>query len=266
MSSLGKNLCVVLVETSHPGNLGAAARAMKTMGFRDLRLVRPCSFPSAEASARAAGADDLLDAARVCNSLVEAVADCVLVTGTTGRSRSLPWPTLSPRRAAPRLAAAATHGRVALVFGNERSGLDNTDLELCHHAICIPTTAAFRSLNLAAAVQLLCYELALVRDEAQAVAEAVERLPEAPLADGREMRLFFDHLEQCLRDVHFLDPEKPRLLMRRLRRLFNRAQPDQNEMNILRGFLASVQRCLPASMGDSESGGTADPADPAARR
>ncbi len=245
MNDLGGAFKVVLVEASHAGNIGAAARAMKNMGFSRLSLVRPRRFPCAEAGARAAGADDVLDAAQVCDSLAESLADCVLAVATTARSRNLSWPTLSPRRAAPRLAAAAADGgAVALVFGNERSGLSNADLELCHFAVSIPTAPNFPSLNLAAAVQLLCYELALTCAAPAASPEAPERRPEAPFANAREMELLFAHLEQCLREVDFLNPAQPRLLMRRLRRLFHRARPDRNELNILRGFLAAVQRRL----------------------
>lgn len=231
---------VVLVHTSHPGNIGAAARAMKTMGLARLELVTPRSFPDAEAAARASGADDILDRARVHGTLAAAIADCQLVLGTTARSRTLAWPTLEPRAAAAlALEHAAAGERVALVFGREKSGLSNAELDLCHAAIHIPTAPDYGSLNLAAAVQVLAYELYLAslgerpppkrRDEAY------------PPATAAEMAGFFTHLEETLTDIGFLNPAQPRLLMRRLRRLFQRARPDRNEINILRGVLSAVQ-------------------------
>jgi TrmH family RNA methyltransferase len=230
---------VVLVATTHPGNIGASARAMKTMGLSSLRLVRPSGFPGAEASARAAGAGDLLAAAKVHETLAEAVRDCSLVLGSSARQRSIPWPEYTPREAAARVAAAAAAGEnVALVFGRERSGLSNEELALCNGMIRIPANPAFQSLNLAAAVQILAYELRL------ALLDGTEPPPEeAPLASAEDMEQFYDHLARCLEDIGFYDPEHPRRLMQRLRRLFNRAQLDQNEYNILRGILAAAQDC-----------------------
>ena len=235
---------MVLVDTSHPGNIGAAARAMKTMGLARLDLVTPRSFPDAEATARASGADDVLERARVHEDLAAAVADCHLVLGTTARSRTLAWPTLAPRAAAARVLAHAAGGeRVALVFGREKSGLSNQELGLCHAAIKIPTAPDYASLNLAAAVQILAYELRLAAPGGQPPV-AAQRDESHPPATAAEMAGFLTHLEQVLTDIGFLNPAQPRLLMRRLRRLYQRAQPDRNEVNILRGILSAVQAAV----------------------
>jgi tRNA (cytidine32/uridine32-2'-O)-methyltransferase len=225
---------VVLVEPQHPGNIGAAARAMKTMGLRDLALVRPEKFPHREATDMAVGAADLLEAAAVHGDLAGAVGDCGLVVGTSARLRSLPHNTRTPRELAPRL-AREIGGRVAIVFGPERVGLSNDDLELCHELVSIPANPDFRVLNLAAAVQIICYELRL------AASAELHGAPEHVPVDQREMELFFAHLERVLIEVKFLNPKHPRQLMRRLRRLYGRAAPDDNEMNILRGILAAMQ-------------------------
>jgi TrmH family RNA methyltransferase len=225
---------IVLVESQHPGNIGAAARAMKTMGLADLALVRPEKFPHAEATDMAVGAADLLESARVHPALAEAVADCGLVVGTSARLRSLPHNTRTPRELATRL-AREVGGRVALVFGPERVGLSNEDLELCHELVSIPANPEFRVLNLAAAVQILSYELRMAADET--LAGAPEHVP----VDQREMELFYAHLERVLVYLKFLNPRHPRQLMRRLRRLYGRAAPDENEMNILRGILAATE-------------------------
>ncbi len=230
---------VVLVETSHPGNIGAAARAMKNMGLSRLVLTRPALFPHAEATARASGADDLLYQAQVVDSLDAALAGCGLVVGSTARRRSLSAPELDPRACAEGLLDACQHGPVALVFGRERTGLTNEELDRCHFLVRIPTDPAYSSLNLAAAVQVLAYELrmaALNRDEV-----ADPPAPGAPPpAPADELERFYEHLETVLMETGFLNPANPRQLMRRLRRLYNRARPDQNEINILRGILTAV--------------------------
>ncbi len=235
---------IVLVETTHPGNIGAVARAMKTMGLGHLWLVRPRRFPSAEATARASGADDLLAEARVVDSLEAAVAGCRLVIGTSNRQRSLGLPCLDPRQAARRV-APVTSGQTAFVFGPEHSGLSNAQLDHCHMQVAIPTVEDFPSLNIASAVQVIAYELRMAalggaRPDVQvtevAVADDHEPVPMA------EMERFYRHLEEVLMEIGFLDPANPRQLMRRLRRLFQRAHPDGNEMNILRGILTAVQR------------------------
>lgn len=230
------NIQIVLVETSHPGNIGATARAMKTMGLTKLRLVQPKFFPHADATARASGADDLLQSARVYESLGEAVADCVTVAATSARRRTLHWPSVEPRSGAVRLLADATAGPVALVFGRERTGLSNDELDLCQWLVHIPTAESYGSLNLAMAVQVLAYELRVAAAASDATDEAVRELPAAA-----ELERLYEHLGEVMEQTGFLDPDNPRYLMRRMRLLLNRAQPDQNEVNILRGFLAAVQ-------------------------
>jgi len=229
-------LRIVLVETSHPGNIGAAARAMKTMCLDELVLVNPGEFPHPDAAARASGAVDVLERARVTATLDEALAGCVLVAGTSARRRGIGPPELTPRDCAARLAAGAAQQDVALVFGRERTGLTNEELGRCHILVNIPANPEYASLNLASAVQVLAYELMLARAAAPAAVEAGTRL-----ATADEMERFYEHLESAALETGFLDPANPKHLMRRLRRLFNRAQPDENEINILRGLLAALQ-------------------------
>lgn len=236
-TALGR-VCVVLVDTSHPGNIGAAARAMKTMGLTDLRLVRPGRFPCAEATARASGADDVLGAARVFTTLDEALQDAVRVIATSARSRTLSWPELTPRAAATELLAGARGGNAAVVFGAERSGLSNAELERCGAMLRIPTDAGFSSLNLAAAVQIVCYELRLAAELAAGGARAADEQP----ARHEDLQRFYAALESTLVELAFLDPDNPRQLLRRLRRLFNRARVSDVELRILRGILTAVDR------------------------
>jgi TrmH family RNA methyltransferase len=228
---------IVLVGTTHPGNIGAVARAMKNMGVTDLALVEPRYFPDKEATARASGADDLLQRATVTDNLADAIADCVYVVGASARSRSIAWPCLEPKDCATRLITESGRGPVAAVFGPEKSGLSNEDLDHCDALLTIPTNPDFSSLNLAMAVQVLTYELRAAHTE-----KPPEYEYDAPLATSRDLELFYEHLERVLMDIHFLDPDNPRHLMRRLRRLFVRARPDQNEINILRGVLTAVDR------------------------
>ncbi|MCB1717302.1 MAG: tRNA (cytosine(32)/uridine(32)-2'-O)-methyltransferase TrmJ [Candidatus Competibacteraceae bacterium] len=235
------NIRIVLVETTHPGNIGAAARAMKTMGLRHLRLVKPLRYPNVEATAMASGADDVLYFADVLESYEQALQDCRLVIGASARRRGLSCPELSPREAAAQLLGVAGQAPAALVFGRESSGLSNAELDHCHFMVHIPANPEYSSLNVAAAVQVLAYELRVTALADAAVAGSTStELPHLP-ASAQEMDLFYQHLEQVLLDSGFLNPANPRHLMRRLRRLFNRAQPDQNEVNILRGILSSVQ-------------------------
>ena len=211
---------------------------MKNMGLSDLVLVNPQSFPHEDATARASGASDVLDNAVVVPALADALTDCIYVVGASARARAIGWPTMGPRDCAERMIRESRTGRVAAVFGPEKSGLNNEDLDLCHTLLTIPTDPEFSSLNLAMAVQVLSYELR--------VAGMLEEGPvydtEAPPASGEEMEHFYAHLEQVLEDVRFLDRDNPRHLMRRLRRLFLRARPDKNEVNILRGILTAVER------------------------
>lgn len=228
---------IVLVGTTHPGNIGAVARAMKTMGVGDLALVAPKVFPSAEATARASGADDILARARVTETLVEAISDCGFVVGASARLRGLQWPVLDPRRCAERVWAELERTRVAIVMGPEQSGLTNEDLARCQHLVHIPTHPDYGSLNLAMAVQVLCYELRMAADVERVVDEEVR---DAPLATAGELESFHEHLERLLTDVRFLHPDHPKQLRLKLRRLFHRARLDQNEINILRGALSAL--------------------------
>ncbi|MDX1508252.1 MAG: RNA methyltransferase [Woeseiaceae bacterium] len=228
---------IVLVGTTHPGNIGAVARAMKNMGLRDLALVEPRYFPHEEATARASGADDVLENATVVDTLEEAIADCVFVAGASARSRAIGWPCLDARDAAAKLLEESAKGTVAAVFGPEKNGLSNEHLDHCDTLLTIPTDPEFSSLNLAMAVQVVTYELRSAR-----AAKPPAYDDDTPLATSAELEHFYAHLEKVLRDVNFLDPENPRHLMRRLRRLFIRARPDKNELNILRGFLTAVDR------------------------
>lgn len=233
---------VVLINTTHPGNIGATARAMKVMGLRQLHLVSPKIFPSADATARASGADDILQAAVVHGSLEAALDGCGLVLGTSARLRSLPMPIQDARAAAGQAVAEASHHEIAVLFGRERHGLTNEEMQRCHFLVNIPTNPAYGSLNIAQAVQILAYELRLAAIAA-AGGEVGVNIPPADWepVDGAQMELLFEHLEQTLLDLDFLNPKQPKKLMMRLRRLFNRARPDQNEMNILRGILRAAQ-------------------------
>ena len=253
MSTL-EHIRIVLCNTSHPGNIGAAARAMKTMGLSHLYLVQPQNYPNAEATARASGADDVLAAAQVCADLHSALADCVLVIGASARERRLEWPSLSPKTCADRLLATASakasgaenKQNVALVFGCERSGLNNEELARCHYLVTIPANPAYSSLNLAMAVQVLCYELRCASQELQSPPTVVDA--EDRLATVDEFEGFFQHLQQTLEQIEMLSPEQPRsTLLRRLRRLFYRTELTQIEINILRGILSAVTGVVPKS-------------------
>ena len=236
--------CVVLVGTQHPGNIGSAARAMKTRGLEQLVLVAPEQFPDPQACALAAGAADLLENARVCQTLAEAVAECRTVIATTARQRSVPMPGLSPREGAARARAAQALGPVALVFGRERTGLENSELQLCHAAIHIPANPGYSSLNLAAAVQIVAYEWRLA-DPVEAPASAAPA-DEEPPATHAEMEAFFTHLFQLLDEIDFHKGKDPAMVTQRLRRLFLRAGPDSRELRILRGMFSDTQRLLRA--------------------
>lgn len=228
---------IVLVETSHPGNIGAAARAMKTMGLSRLALVNPREFPSAAATANASGADDLLQRATLHPNLADAIADCAVVVGTTARPRHLEWPVETPRALAGSLAALPTGTAIALVFGREQSGLSNEELALCQRAVRIPTEASFSSLNLAQAVQICAYELrlaALATDDAGAT-------DDEPLATARELSDARDHLLKVMTKVGFHNPERPKLLPVRLQRILNRQDLKRSEVRILRGFLSAIE-------------------------
>ena len=230
---------IVLSRPSHPGNIGAAARAMKTMGLKHLVLVSPHEFPSPEASARAAGGDDVLDQAGVVGSLADALEGCTLVAALTARVRELSAPMMWARAAAARLVTAAGEGRVALVFGNETSGLSNEELALCHFPVMVPVNPEFRSLNLGAAVQIMAYELRMAAVDAG--------LPPPTPGAGEpatheDVEHLIHHLESAAIAAEFLDPGSPKRLIPRMRRMFARAVLEKEEVAILRGLLAAFEK------------------------
>lgn len=238
------NIRVVLVATSHPGNIGGVARAMKNMGLSRLVLVEPNIFPSARADARASGALDILQSAQVVTNLEQALEGCTMVFGTSARERHLPWPIVEPRDAAKVCLENALAGaQVAIVFGRERTGLTNEELHLCQYHVTIPSNPEFSSLNLAAAVQVLAYELRLAcRDLSPDALQLAQKLDPQALATTDDMERFYQHLEQALVDIEFLDPAQPKHLMSRLRRLYGRQALEKVEMNILRGILTETQK------------------------
>lgn len=234
------NIRIVLVNTSHPGNIGAVARAMKNMGLSKLVLVAPKKFPHDEATWRAASATDVLDNAQVCATLEEAVADCGLVVGTSARGRRIPWPLLDPRHCAERAYSEAARHQVAFVFGREDRGLTNEELQLCNLHVNIPANEEYSSLNLAMAVQVLSYELRMTHLSDDLTDDALAEWDQPP-ATTAQLQRYFEHLEETLLELGFLNPKAPKQLMTRLRRLYNRARPDDMEINILRGILTSTQ-------------------------
>ena len=230
-----QNVRIVLIETSHPGNIGAAARAMKNMCLDQLYLVKPKEFPSAVATARASGADDVLAKAVCCETLQEAVADCALVIGASARLRSVEWPELNPRQCAELANVEEKKGGVAIIFGREDSGLSNAELDKCQYLVHIPTNPDYSSLNIAAAIQVICYELHLANSDLVDESDLEQR------ATGGQMEGFFEHMETALTEIGFLKPPSCQKLVRRLRRLYNRAQLDETDVNILRGVLSATQ-------------------------
>jgi len=237
-AALLERIRVVLVESTHPGNVGGVARAMKTMGLKRLVLVNPSRYPSAEATARAAGADDVLYDAAMVDTLDEALAGCDWAVATSARPRSLGWPELDPRTCAEAVLGRAAVGEVALVFGRENSGLSNRELDRCQALVRIPTDPAFRSLNLAAAVQLLAWEIRVAAGAAGAGEPSEADRP----ATVEELEGLYAHLERALVTIGYLDPDKPKKLMRRLRRLYARARLERAELDILRGILRAAER------------------------
>ncbi len=236
------NFKIVLVETSHPGNIGGVARAMKNMGVSELCLVSPKVFPSADATSRAAGSDDILSSAIVYGCLQEAIADCQIVLGASARDRTISWPELTARECAEKFATvseAKARDKIAIVFGRENSGLKNHELDLCHYLLRIPCNSAYSSLNLAAAVQVVCYELFIASGQQRE--STIGDKNEDSLASARQMELFYEHLQQTLADIGFLHVDKSQSIMRRLRRIYNRAALDTKEVDILRGILRFSQ-------------------------
>ena len=251
------NIKIVLVETTHPGNIGAVARAMKNMKMNNLWLVSPKIFPSADATARASGADDVLAGATVCRTLQEAIADCQLVIGASARGRTISWPEITPRECAEKILIPDGNRRdcsrqscgihtvpgdkVAIVFGRENSGLKNHELDLCHFLLRIPCNSEYSSLNIAAAVQIVCYELFVTSGLAVQEEIFVGDKGEDPLATAAQMESFYTHLSEALTDIGFMHPAKSKSIMRRLRRIYNRIQMDTKELDILRGILRMSQ-------------------------
>lgn len=250
-----QNIRIVMVNTSDAGNLGAAARAMKTMGLSDLCLVGPREYPSAKATARASGAADVLHRARVVGSLSEAISDCQLVVGTSARLRSIPWPVMAPRAFARLVAEEPQDSRIAVVFGREDAGLTNEELRQCHYHLSIPGNPEYSVLNVAAAIQVVSYELRMTLLDTESVVDqdAVDSSEsmvlsatrwDAPLCSAREMEGFFQHFEETLLAMEFFDPGTPRNIMPRTRRLFSRTRLDRLEMNLMRGILTRMQQII----------------------
>ncbi len=228
----------VLVNPSHGGNVGAVARAIKNMGLRRLVLVAPRNHLSDEARARASGAEDVLEGAQVVEHFNEALTGATWVLGTTSRARRLDLPRYTPRAVAEAAVAECASGEVAVVFGCERTGLTNDELALCHAVVEIPANAEYASLNIAAAVQIIAYEMRLA---SLANSDQMAQTDSLQYVDARAMERFYEHMEQALREVGFFDVGNPQVVMRRLRRLFGRTRLDENEVNILRGFFKAVQ-------------------------
>ncbi|WP_419421138.1 RNA methyltransferase [Legionella sp. D16C41] len=231
---------IVLVSTSHPGNIGSTARAMKTMGFSRLYLVSPKSFPDLKAFELAAGADDILQQCVVVTSLNDALEDCQLIIGTSARPRGIELPGLLPRDCAKLVATQPDATEIAIVFGREHAGLTNEELLQCHYHVTIPSNSVYSSLNLAQAVQIIAYELRLaLLTPTLKINHTQDRL-----ATGKEIEQFYNHLTEVLLEINFLKKDNPRRLKERLRRLFNRVGLEKMEINILRGILTYVQRAL----------------------
>lgn len=229
---------IVLVEPTHPGNIGAVARAMKTMGLVDLALVRPRRFPDEEALARASGADDVLAGAHVVDTLTAAIADCGFVVGTSARLRALPCPIVSPPECARLVLENLSATACAIVMGTESAGLTNEQMARCRYLVNIPANPQYSSLNLAMATQIICYELRMAMLGAE-VQPRVDERGDVP-ATAAEIEGLHEHFEKVLDGTGFFNPEHPRTMRLRLRRLFQRAALDRTEVNILRGALAAL--------------------------
>ncbi|HGF7543796.1 tRNA (cytosine(32)/uridine(32)-2'-O)-methyltransferase TrmJ [Vibrio paracholerae] len=233
---------VVLVGTTHSGNIGSAARAMKVMGLSQMVLVDPQCQVDAQAIALAAGASDIALNAQIYPTLEAAVADCGLVVGTSARSRTLEWPMLEPRECGEKLISEANQHSVAMVFGRERTGLTNDELQLCHYHVCVPANPEYSSLNLAMAVQLLSYEVRMAYLALQQSSQSSTLQEEYPR--HQELERFYAHLEQVIMQTEFISAQQPGQVMNKLRRMFTRARPEAQEINILRGILTSVQKSI----------------------
>ncbi len=231
---------IVLIHTSHPGNIGASARAMKTMGFKHLTLVSPKYFPDPQATALASTASDILDQALCVNRLDEALADRTYIIGSSARTRHLSAPQLSVRACAEHLAEKAAGENIAILFGEERTGLSNEALDRCHAYLQIPSSAEYSSLNLSQAVQIVCYELRQALSTHESKVESSVK----PYANDQEVEAYLQHLERLMIRTEFLDPKFPKRLMSRLHRLYLRARPEKQEINILRGILTAIEKNL----------------------
>ncbi|CAM3567390.1 tRNA (cytosine(32)/uridine(32)-2'-O)-methyltransferase TrmJ [Parendozoicomonas haliclonae] len=240
---------IVMLRTWHPGNIGSALRAMKTMGLARLILVDPHQFPHPEVATMAAGADDLIDSVEVVSSLEEAIAGCRLVVGTSARSRSFPWPMLTSRECGEKLVQESATGDVALVFGQETSGMTNDELQQCHFHVSIDANPDYPVLNVASAVQILCYEI----KQASLIEQppVKEEHDDTVYPDTRQMDQFYEQLELALGDINFIIRQHPGKIMTKLRRFFNRARPEQEELNILRGVLSRVRQNAAANQPES---------------
>ncbi|MDC0545938.1 RNA methyltransferase [Gammaproteobacteria bacterium] len=231
---------IVLVGTTHPGNIGAAARAMKNMGIKNLSLVQPKEFPSDVAIYRSKAAKDILEHAQVFNNLEEAIFDCELVIGTSARGRKVPWPILNPKEAAEEVSRSSSHHNIAIIFGREDRGLTNEELGLCNLHVNIPTDPGYSSLNLAQAVQILVYEIrqAILGEQEDKNYWDVE------LANNDQTELLINHMDELMQQVEFYDVDNPRKLLLRVRRFFKRSRIDVMETNIFRGLFATIQKKL----------------------
>lgn len=239
------NVRIVLVNTTHPGNIGAAARALKNMGLSRLVLVAPKEYPADRAVWRAANALDVLESAQVVETLDEAIADCTLVVGTSARERRIPWPLLTPRECGDKVRAeAGQQQQVAVIFGREDRGLTNEELHKCHFHVHIPSNPDYSSLNLAAAVQVIAYEIRVSHLEVAAGKQLHFDDWDMPPANNEALEHFYTHLQETLEKMGFIEEDNPRQTVTRLRRLFNRVRLDQMELNILRGMLTSIQNYM----------------------
>ncbi len=236
------NIRIVLVNTTHPGNIGGAARAMKNMGLAELYLVEPNEYPAPRAVWRAAAARDILDGATIVETVDEAIADCGLVVGTSARERRIPWPLLNPRECGEKIYRESATHKTALLFGREDRGLTNEELQKCHYHVHIPSNPDYSSLNLATAVQVLAYEVRMA-----SLADEQGNLPaltdwDQPPVKSADLEYFHEHLATTMAELKFYDPENPKQVLTRMRRLFNRVRMDEMEVSILRGLLTAVQR------------------------
>lgn len=232
---------MVMVNTTNAGNIGAAARAIKNMGLSQLVLVAPKEFPSEKAVWRAANALDVLDQARVVDTLDEAIADCGLVIGTSARGRRIPWPLLTPRECGDKVVGEAQSHNIAFLFGREDRGLTNEELQKCHYHVHIPANPEYSALNISAALQVIAYEIRMSYLAAEAGQPVHFDEWDMPPVQAQDLEMYYTHLQETLEKLGFLTPENPRQTMTRLRRLYNRIRMDQMELNILRGMLTSVQ-------------------------